>query len=323
MDFDDRRVDVGGVQDRRGGGLRGGGLRGGGLRGGGLRRGGRGVPVAVGGGGLGVVGLLLVLAVNLLGGGGGAGGGGFDLSQVQPGVLGSGPLAGGESTAELEERCNGEGALERYADCFVIKVSNEVDEVWTEELPAATGVDYRPPSLVFFSGGTSTGCGGASSEVGPFYCPPDEAIFLDLDFLDQLQAQFGAEGRYATAYIVAHEAGHHLQTLLGTERQVRAAQQAGPDRRNALSVALELQADCYAGVWGRQADDRGNLSVTGAEVDQALRAAAAVGDDRIQQRTQGRVDPESWTHGSAEQRRSWYERGFTTGDPAACDTFAR
>ena len=302
VDFDDSRVDVSGVSDRRGGG------------------GGFGMPVAVGGGGLGILGLVLYLVVGVLGGGGG-GGTGVDLSGLQPGVLGDGARAGGESSERLSERCNAEGAIERYDDCFVIKVWNEANEVWAAELPTATGASYAEPGLVFFSGATRTGCGPASSSVGPFYCPPDRSLFIDLDFLRQLQTQFGAQGRYATAYIVAHEVGHHLQTLLGTEEQVRRAQQARPDQQNALSVALELQADCYAGVWGRQADERGNLSVTQAELAQAQAAAAAVGDDRIQQRTSGRVDPESWTHGSAEARRTWYTRGFTSGDPAVCDTF--
>ena len=166
-----------------------------------------------------------------------------------------------------------------------------------------------------------TGCGTASSQVGPFYCPPDRSIFIDIGFLDQLQQEFGAEGRYAQAYIMAHEAGHHLQTLFGTEQKVRASQQARPNAANELSVAMELQADCYAGVWSRLADDRGNVSVGEAELDQAIGAAEAVGDDRIQQKTQGRVDPESWTHGSAEQRRQWFLTGRRSGDVNSCNTF--
>ncbi|MGZ4632661.1 MAG: KPN_02809 family neutral zinc metallopeptidase, partial [Actinomycetes bacterium] len=168
----------------------------------------------------------------------------------------------------------------------------------------------------------STGCGQASSQVGPFYCPPDERIYLDIGFLDQLQQQFGAQGRYAQAYVLAHETGHHLQTLLGTERKVRALQQSNPGRQNELSVGLELQADCYAGVWSRLANEKGNLTITDAELDQALGAAAAVGDDRIQQKTQGRVDPESFTHGSAAARRKWFKTGSDSGDLNACDTFA-
>ena len=157
--------------------------------------------------------------------------------------------------------------------------------------------------------------------MGPFYCPPDQRIYIDIGFLGQLQQEFGAQGRYAQAYIMAHEAGHHLQTLFGTERDVRALQQSQPDQQNALSVGLELQADCYAGVWSQLADERGNVTITDAELDQALDAASAVGDDRIQQKTQGRVDPESFTHGSAAQRKSWFTNGSRSGDLNDCDTF--
>ena len=289
--FDDQSVDTSGVSDRRG----------------------MGGPIAIGGGGVGVVGLLVYLLVSVLGGGSG-----LDPSQlVPPGgqVQGEGAGAG-----DLEQRCNQEGAIEAHDDCFLVKVYNEVNEVWSEEF-ARAGETYERPTLTFFTQGVQTGCGAASSQVGPFYCPPDRGIFIDIGFLEQLQAQFGAEGRYAQAYIMAHEAGHHLQTLFGTEREVRAAQQADPGRANELSVAMELQADCYAGVWSRLADDRGNVSVGEAELDQAIGAAEAVGDDRIQAKTQGRVDPESWTHGSAEQRREWFLTGRRTADVNSCDTF--
>jgi predicted metalloprotease len=292
IDFDDQRVDVSGVRDRRG----------------------VGGPIAIGGGGIGVVGLIVYLLIAVLGGGGG----GIDPTQLVPqdgSVQGSGA---GES--DLETRCNTKGAIDRYDDCFLVKVYNEINEVWSDEF-ARSGEQYQEPALTFFSQAVSTGCGQASSQVGPFYCPPDQSIYIDIGFLDQLQRQFGAEGRYAQAYILAHEAGHHLQTLFGTERKVRAAQQANPGKQNELSVAMELQADCYAGVWSKLADDAGNVSVGDAEVQQAQDAAAAVGDDRIQQQTQGRVDPESWTHGSAEQRRTWFTTGRTSGDVNACDTF--
>jgi uncharacterized protein len=299
MEFDDQRVNVGGVTDRRGSG-------------------GMGRGVAIGGGGLGLVGVVVVLLFQLLGGGAG-GGGGFDLNQLAPGTVTGG--APGESQQALAERCNTEGAIEQYDDCYLIKVYNETDEVWSEEL-ATQGAEYRAPGLTFFSQAVNTGCGQASSQVGPFYCPPDENIFIDIDFLDQLQQRFGADGRYAQAYIMAHEFGHHLQTILGVEPQVREAQQANPSQQNDLSVRLELQADCFAGVWGRLADDRGNVTITRAELTQALEAAAAVGDDRIQEATAGRVDPESFTHGSSQQRQEWYTTGFETGDIQQCDTFA-
>jgi predicted metalloprotease len=291
IDFDDQSVDTSGVSDRRG----------------------MGGPIAVGGGGLGIVGLLIFVLVSVLGGGNGV-----DTTQLVPQ---DGAVQGqGAGTGDLEQRCNTEGAIQQYDDCFLVKVYNEINEVWTDEF-ARAGETYEQPGLTFFTQAVQTGCGTASSQVGPFYCPPDRSIFIDIGFLDQLQQEFGAEGRYAQAYIMAHEAGHHLQTLFGTEQKVRASQQARPNAANELSVAMELQADCYAGVWSRLADDRGNVSVGEAELDQAIGAAEAVGDDRIQQKTQGRVDPESWTHGSAEQRRQWFLTGRRSGDVNRCNTF--
>jgi uncharacterized protein len=282
--FRDKRVDTRGVEVR-----------------------GRGGKVALGGG-VGLAGLLIYLLVNLLGGSG------LDSLNIPGGT----EIAGtGEDVAEMQARCNADGAIERYNDCFLVKVYNEINEVWADEIQG-----YQQPRLAFFEQGVQTGCGPASSEVGPFYCPPDQEIFIDIGFLQALQQQFGAPGRYAQAYILAHEVGHHLQTLFGTAQEVRAEQQRNPEQANDLSVAMELQADCYAGVWGRKADERGNVAITEAELDQALNAAAAVGDDRIQKKTQGQVDPESWTHGSAEQRRSWYLRGFRSANLGACDTFS-
>ena len=298
IDFDDQKVDVSGVRDRRGGG------------------GGLGGPVAIGGGGIGVVGLIIYVLISVLGGGGGGGGGGLPQLVPQDGSVQEDQ--GGDS--DLATRCNQKGAIDQYDDCFLVKVYNEINEVWAAEFRRA-GETYREPSLTFFTQAVNTGCGQASSQVGPFYCPPDQSIYIDIGFLDQLQQQFGAEGRYAQAYILAHEAGHHLQTLFGTERKVRSAQQADPSKQNELSVAMELQADCYAGVWSKLADDAGNVSVGDAEVQQAQDAAAAVGDDRIQKQTQGRVDKESWTHGSAAQRKQWFTTGRTTGDVNACTTF--
>jgi predicted metalloprotease len=246
---------------------------------------------------------------------------GGDASQlVQPGSPVQGGSGTSESTAELSQRCNTEGAIEQYDDCYLIKVYNEINETWTDEFTRLGGT-YQPPGLAFFEQGVTTGCGNASSQVGPFYCPPDQKIYIDIGFLKQLQRDFQAEGRFAAAYIMAHEAGHHLQTLLGTEREMREAQQRNPDQQNELSVRLELQADCYAGAWSRLSDERGNVSIRPQDLEQALNAAAAVGDDRIQQRTQGRVDPESWTHGSAADRAKWFQVGFRSGNLASCDTF--
>jgi predicted metalloprotease len=296
MQFDDSSVDVSGVDDRRGMG---------------------GGALAMGGGGLGVVGLILYLVINVLGSGGGTGSG---LAVPRDTALEGGQA--GETQQDLRARCNSDGALDRYTDCRLIKVYNVADAVWRDEF-ARRNLPYQRPALAFFTRAATTGCGQASAAVGPFYCPADREIYFELGFLEQLQRQFGAPGEFAQAYIVAHEYGHHLQTLLGTERRVRAAQQRYPAARNGLSVAMELQADCYAGVWSRLADERGEDGIALSEQDilEAVQAAEAVGDDRIQQRTQGRVSPESWTHGSAEQRRTWFVRGLQTGDLEACDTF--
>ena len=305
MEFDDQHVDVSGVDDQRGGG------------GGGRGRIGGGTAVAGGGG---VLALVVTVIVILLGGGGSGatGPGGIDLSQLVPGAVAGGTT--GETSAELQTRCNTEGAIDKYDDCFLIKVYDETDEVWSAEF-TRIGQPYHRPRLTFFSAGVATGCGNATSEVGPFYCPPDEKIYIDVDFLNQLQQQFGATGRYAQAYILAHEFGHHLQTLLAIEPKVRKAQQANPRQTNALSVKLELQADCFAGVWGNLANAAGNVTVTQAEVAEAQNAAAAVGDDRIQAQAGVRVNPEKWTHGSAADRKRWYTTGFDSGDINRCDTF--
>jgi len=306
IEFDNSRVDVGGLDDRRGGG----GL--GGFGGGGLAM----------GGGVGVVGLIIYLVYSVLGGGAGTGGTSGLQVPVNGGQVGSG--ASGESAEQLSQRCNSSGALQKYTDCRLIKVYNVADTVWSQEF-ARRGAPYQKPRLVFFNGGTQTGCGGASSSTGPFYCPADQELYFDLDFLQQLQDQFGAQGQFAQAYIVAHEYGHHLQTLLGTEPKVRAAQERNPSLANRYSVALELQADCYAGVWAKLADQsqQNGINLTQDNIAEAQKAAAAVGDDRIQQETQGRVNPESFTHGTAQQRKDWFTTGYTSGDIDRCDTFSQ
>ena len=205
----------------------------------------------------------------------------------------------------------------------MVKVYNVVNTTWAKEF-AARGGTYEQPGLVFFSDSVRTGCGTASSQVGPFYCPPDRRMYFDLDFLEQLQSEYGATGEFAQAYILAHEAGHHLQTLLGIEPAMRQQQQRNPKQANALSVRLELQADCFAGVWAKLADaSQGEgIVLTRADVDEALNAAAAVGDDRIQASAGQRVDPERWTHGSSEQRKTWFYTGYDSGDLDRCDTFS-
>jgi predicted metalloprotease len=283
----DRNVDVGGVQDRRGRGM--------------------GIPIALGGGG-GIAGLLLLILFQVLGGG--------NAASLVPSQVGTGGAT--ESTEQLRQRCNSDGAIEQYDDCHVIKSYNELNEVWDAQF-AQSG--YRAPTLVFFEQGTQTGCGTASSQVGPFYCPADEGVYFDLGFLAELQQRFGAEGRYAQTYIIAHEVGHHLQHLMGAHEQAAAAAQRNPSQQQALAIGMELQADCYAGVWSALADRAGNVNLTERELDQALNAAAAVGDDRIQQKTQGRIDPESWTHGSAQQRRDAFLAGYQSADAARCRSF--
>jgi uncharacterized protein len=227
--------------------------------------------------------------------------------------------ASGSGAQDLATKCNQAGAIEQYPDCLLTKAYNETNEVWADEF-RRRAMAYRAPRLVFFDGSVGTACGPATTAVGPFYCPGDERIYFDLGFAQQLQ-QIGVSGDYANVYIMAHEYGHHLQNITGIEAQVRDAQQR--DRRNAneYGVAMELQADCYAGVWGRMADDRGNVTVTAQEVRDAQNAAAAVGDDRIQQGAGQRVNPESWTHGSAAQRQQWYTTGFNPGDMDRCNTY--
>jgi predicted metalloprotease len=190
---------------------------------------------------------------------------------------------------------------------------------WEQEFQAG-GKPYEHATLVVYRGRTNSGCGAASSDVGPFYCPLDQTVYIDLAFFDELNQRFKAPGDFAQAYVIAHEMGHHIQQQLGTEEQVRQQSEEDPDDANELSIRLELQADCYAGVWGRSTYDRGILE--SGDLEEGLNAASAVGDDRIQEQTQGRIDPETWTHGSAEQRAKWLKSGYDSGDLEACDTFS-
>jgi predicted metalloprotease len=203
---------------------------------------------------------------------------------------------------------------------FVRRTLGDTEDVWTA-LFKAMGTRYEPPRLVLFSRYTNSACGAAQSAMGPFYCPGDHKVYLDTAFFQELSQRFGAPGDFANAYVIAHEIGHHVQNQMGTmEKFDQAAQRMDKRQRNALSVRLELQADCYAGVWGYFAAKR-NLLDPG-DVDEGLRAAAAVGDDSIQRATQGRVVPDAFTHGTAAQRSRWFKQGFATGDPRSCNTFA-
>ena len=258
--------------------------------------GGRGI--AVGGG---LVGVIAVVLLQLLGGGGG-GGAGIDIDDVFNQIN-----MGGSS-----------GTVDPADEPLVQEMSDALDDIqgfWGTE--DGLGSEYQEATLVLFSGAVSTGgCGNAPASVGPFYCPADANAYIDLSFFKQLQSQFGAPGDFARVYVLALEHGHHVQNLLGTSGQVRQAQQgASQEEANELSVRLELQADCYAGVWGHSAQERDLIEP--GDIDEGLDAAAAVGDDAL-----GNGDQESWTHGSSESRQRWFRAGFESGEVDACDTFS-
>jgi predicted metalloprotease len=288
------------VEDRRGtgGGMRfpGGGL-GGGLGGGRI------------GGGLGIGGIVVLLIVAWVLGinpltllsGGDLGSGGYEQEQSPGGSM---------STPQQDE-------LKQ----FVSVVLADTEDAWNDLLPRV-GAQYRNPTLVLFSGGAESACGFAQAAVGPFYCPGDEKVYLDLDFFNELSNRFGAPGDFAQAYVIAHEVGHHVQKVLGIEEQVDKARASMTETQaNALSVRVELQADCLAGVWANHANQEKGLIESG-DIDEALQAASAVGDDTLQKEATGRVMPDSFTHGSSEQRARWFKTGFGSGDINDCDTFS-
>ena len=204
---------------------------------------------------------------------------------------------------------------------FVSVVLDDTQKTWEQLLPQQAGIPYRHAKLVLFRNRTQSGCGGAESATGPFYCPADEKVYIDLGFYDELKQRFGAPGEFAQAYVLAHEMGHHVQKLTGVERKVRQLQQNSPQSENPLSVMMELQAECLAGVWAQSTQQRGLLE--SGDVESALGAAAAVGDDHIQKMTRGQVQPETFTHGSSEQRMHWFTQGLNSGSIAGCNTFAQ
>jgi predicted metalloprotease len=257
-----------------------------------------GGTAAVGVGGLGLVVILLVAAAL-----------GIDPTPLLQGTTGGGQVVEQAGTARPDVLGDRMSA-----------VLADTEDTWGR-IFAENGLEYKPPTLVLFNGSVDSACGYASAAVGPFYCPGDQKVYLDLDFLQELQTRFGAPGDFAQAYVLSHEIGHHVQTLLGTMQQVdklRARQ--SKSEQNATSVEVELQADCFAGVWANRAQET-NLILDAGDLEEGLGAAAAVGDDRIQQETQGYVVPDSFTHGSSADRVKWFKKGFTTGDPDKCDTF--
>jgi predicted metalloprotease len=284
-------LDPGQVTDARGRGVGAGGL-------------------AVGGGGLGLVGLVIYVLISLLSNGG-------SLGQLEP--LDNQQIGQGDTPSTISQDCKtGQDANERQ-DCRIVAVVNSVQKFW-DGVFQRSNRQYQFVDTVFFSGQVDTACGTADSQVGPFYCPRDKLVYIDLGFFDELQSRFGVgNAAFVQAYVIAHEYGHHIQDQLGVLDKISGDRQ-GPE---SLSVRRELLADCYAGVGAAPAVETGVVDQrTQADINDGLDAAAAIGDDRIQQSTQGQVNPETWTHGSAEQRRRWLSQGYEKGRPAVCDTFS-
>jgi len=287
MPFNERsRLDPSQVQDRRG----------------------RGAAVAIGGGGLGLVVLLVAMLL------------GVNPAELA-GITGQAPAASTENASAantLEQECQTGADANTREDCRVVGFVNSIQAFWTDEF-ARQGAQYIPAMTQLFTGSTQAACGYATAAVGPFYCPSDQIVYLDLEFFTELTTRFGAQGGpFAEAYVLAHEYGHHVQNLTGVLDATDGSGDTGPQ---SVSVQIELQADCLAGVWAHHATETGYLTqLTDEEIAQSLDAAAAVGDDRIQRQTQGYVSPESWTHGSSEQRQRALKDGLQTGDPAACET---
>jgi uncharacterized protein len=292
------RVDTSQIDDQRGSGGGGGG--------------GGGLPI--GGGGITGIIISLVLAVV---------GGYFGVNQISGG---GGEPQSGDNTS-LAAECSQADATKQL-DCRNVLYVNSIQDYWVDAMPQNFGDPYQPAKTVLFANQVRTACGAADSGVGPFYCPGDDRVYIDLTFYQQLADQLGAPGEFAQPYVLAHEYGHHIQDLTGTEAQMRRQQQRDPSQQNALSVKLELQADCYAGVWAKNAtgtdDGSGQkifTSITDQDIQEGLDTAAKIGDDTLQQRGGGSVNPAEFTHGTSAQRQQWFRTGFEAGNPKSCDTF--
>ncbi len=293
------RIDTSQIDDRRGSGGGGGGGIGG---------------LPIGGGGIAGTIVTLLLAVV---------GGYFGINQIG----GDGSAAPAGDNTSLSQECTQPDALEQL-ECRNTLFVNSIQDYWAEAMPRTFGDPYQPAKTVFFSQAVRTACGNADSGVGPFYCPGDDQVYIDLTFYRQLADQLGAPGEFAQPYVLAHEYGHHIQDITGTEAEMRRQQQRDPDQANQLSVKLELQADCYAGAWAKNAtgtdDGSGQkifTSITEQDIQEGLDTAAKIGDDTLQQRSGGRVNPEEFTHGTSAQRQQWFRIGYESGDPGSCDTF--
>jgi predicted metalloprotease len=272
-----------------------------------------GLPI--GGGGL--TGIIVTVLIALVGGY-------FGINQLG----GSGSSSQTGDNTSLSQKCSQSDKLKQL-DCRNALYVNSIQAFWRDELPQSFGEQYQPAKTVFFANAVRTGCGNADSGTGPFYCPADDKVYIDLTFYKLLADQLGAPGEFAQPYVLAHEYGHHVQDLVGIEAQMRRDQQRNPSQANKLSVRLELQADCFAGVWAKGAtgttDSSGQKifkSITAQDIQQGLDTAAKIGDDTLQQRSGGTINPAEFTHGTSAQRQGWFANGYKSGDPKACDTFA-
>jgi predicted metalloprotease len=293
------QIDTSQIDDERGSGGGGGGFGG----------------LPIGGGGL--TGIIVTVLIALVGGY-------FGINQLG----GSGSSSQTGDNTSLSQKCSQSDKLKQL-DCRNALYVNSIQAFWRDELPQSFGEQYQPAKTVFFANAVRTGCGNADSGTGPFYCPADDKVYIDLTFYKLLADQLGAPGEFAQPYVLAHEYGHHVQDLVGIEAQMRRDQQRNPSQANKLSVRLELQADCFAGVWAKGAtgttDSSGQKifkSITAQDIQQGLDTAAKIGDDTLQQRSGGTINPAEFTHGTSAQRQGWFANGYKSGDPKACDTFA-